>query len=76
MLYYNIWRGRIWAGVTMNWVRGEAKRLSLLALFALAIQFGFSFGHIHADAWSRPHQQTVKVASSASPVGTKASSFG
>ena len=53
----------------MSWMRNEAKRLSLLALFALAIQFGLSFGHIHADpAWSPAHQQTV-TASSASPVG-------
>ncbi len=33
----------------MNWLRSKAKRLSLLALFALAIQFGLSFGHFHSD---------------------------
>jgi hypothetical protein len=33
----------------MDWLRLKAKRLSLLALFALAIQFGLSFGHIHLD---------------------------
>src|SRR5262245_39134281 len=33
----------------MKWLRSNAKRLSVLALFALALQFGLSFGHIHAD---------------------------
>lgn len=32
----------------MNWLRTKAKRLSLLALFALALQLGLSFGHTHA----------------------------
>ena len=33
----------------MNWLRSRAKRLSLLALFALALQLGLSFGHVHPD---------------------------
>ncbi|MGL4264393.1 MAG: DUF2946 family protein [Afipia sp.] len=33
----------------MNWLRSRAKRLSLLALFALALQLGLSFGHCHHD---------------------------
>jgi hypothetical protein len=33
----------------MKWLRSNAKRLSVLAMFALALQFGLSFGHIHAD---------------------------
>ncbi|MCX7307326.1 MAG: DUF2946 domain-containing protein [Afipia sp.] len=33
----------------MNWLRSKTKRLSLLALFALALQFGLSFGHVHHD---------------------------
>ena len=33
----------------MIWLRSKAKRLSLLALFALALQFGLSFGHFHND---------------------------
>ncbi|WP_424629522.1 DUF2946 family protein [Bradyrhizobium sp. SYSU BS000235] len=33
----------------MKWLRSNAKRLSMLALFALALQFGLSFGHIHVD---------------------------
>ena len=33
----------------MKWLRSNAKRLSVLALFALALQFGLSFGHIHSD---------------------------
>lgn len=33
----------------MDWLRSKAKKLSLLALFALALQFGLSFGHFHND---------------------------
>ena len=33
----------------MNWLRSQAKRLTLLALFALALQLGLSFGHVHHD---------------------------
>ena len=33
----------------VNWLRTKAKKLSLLALFALALQLGLSFGHTHAD---------------------------
>ena len=32
----------------MHWIRSQARKLSLLALFALAMQFGLSFGHVHA----------------------------
>lgn len=38
-----------WGVSGMNWLRSKAKRLSLLALFALALQFGLSFGHFHND---------------------------
>ena len=31
----------------MNWLRSKAKRLSWLALLALALQLGLSFGHVH-----------------------------
>ncbi|MBN9598077.1 MAG: DUF2946 domain-containing protein [Afipia sp.] len=34
----------------MHWIRSQARKLSLLALFALAMQFGLSFGHVHAHA--------------------------
>jgi hypothetical protein len=34
----------------MKWFRSNIKRGSRLALFALAIQFGVSFGHFHAVA--------------------------
>ena len=34
----------------MNWFRKHLKHGSLLALFALAIQFGVSFGHFHEAA--------------------------
>ncbi|TKT70425.1 DUF2946 domain-containing protein [Afipia massiliensis] len=33
----------------MNWLRSKAKRLSLLALFAVALQLGLSFDHTHHD---------------------------
>ena len=33
----------------MNWLRSRAKKLTLLALFALALQLGLSFGHVHHD---------------------------
>lgn len=51
----------------MTWVRSKAKRLSLLALFALAMQIGLSFGHTHVAAWSADRTQ---IASSSSTGGT------
>jgi hypothetical protein len=33
----------------MKWSRSKAKSLSLLALFALALQFCLSFGHCHHE---------------------------
>ncbi|MEH2512333.1 hypothetical protein V1291_003687 [Nitrobacteraceae bacterium AZCC 1564] len=42
--------GRVYgASVGMKWLRSNARRLSVLALFALALQLGLSFGHFHAD---------------------------
>ena len=38
-----------WGKTGVNWLRTKAKRLSLLALFALALQLGLSFGHSHND---------------------------
>jgi len=38
-----------WGKTSVNWLRTKAKKLSLLALFALALQLGLSFGHTHAD---------------------------
>src|SRR5262245_1974011 len=38
------------ASFTMKWLRSNARQLSLLALFALALQFGLSFGHFHRVA--------------------------
>jgi hypothetical protein len=61
MLHYNIWnRATTPPGpgggvcVAMKSLRSKAKGLSLLALFALAMQFALSFGHIHADAFAAP----------------------
>lgn len=33
----------------MNWLRSKARGLSSLALVALAMQLGLSFGHVHSD---------------------------
>ena len=38
------------APVGMNWFRANIKHGSRLALLALALQFGLSFGHFHAGA--------------------------
>jgi hypothetical protein len=46
----------------MDWVRSKAKRLSLLALFALAMQIGLSFGHTHVAAWSADAAQIATAA--------------
>jgi len=51
----------------MTWVRSKAKRLSLLALFALAMQIGLSFGHTHVSAWSA---DATQVATNSSTGGT------
>jgi hypothetical protein len=37
-------------GARLNFIRSQARRWSLLALFALALQWGASFGHTHALA--------------------------
>jgi hypothetical protein len=34
----------------MNWFRSNVRRVSHVALFAMAIQFALSFGHFHAIA--------------------------
>lgn len=51
----------------MEWLRSKAKRLSLLALFALAMQIGLSFGHTHVAAWSADRTQ---IATNSSADGT------
>lgn len=51
----------------MEWVRTKARRLSLLALFALAMQLGLSFGHTHVAAWSA---DTTQIAANTSNGGT------
>ena len=43
----------------MNWVRSRARKLSLLALFALAVQLGLSFGHVHAAAFGPVSAKTA-----------------
>jgi hypothetical protein len=39
--------------VAMGWVRARRRFGSCLALFALALQIAFSFGHIHAEDFSQ-----------------------
>jgi hypothetical protein len=72
----------------MNWFRSNVKRVSRLALFALAIQFLLSFGHFHgSSAQAAPtlvdanqpglHDTALAGAShegAARPVGLKTSS--
>ncbi len=41
---------RCGAPVGMKWFRANIQHGSRLALLALALQFGLSFGHFHADA--------------------------
>jgi len=48
----------------MGWLRTKARGLSLLALFALAMQFGLSFGHTHVSA--APADATAIAASQSS----------
>ncbi len=50
----------------MNWVRSRARKLSLLALFALAVQFGLSFGHVHASMFG-PVSAKTTLSNQASP---------
>lgn len=51
----------------MVWLRSKAKRLSLLALFALALQFGLSFGHVHGGQAAASKTTVIGLASPASP---------
>lgn len=50
----------------MKWLRSLGKRLSLLALFALAMQLGLSFGHFHHDAARAGHTEISDHASGSS----------
>jgi hypothetical protein len=43
----------------MKRLRLQARKLSLLALFALALQFGLSFGHVHASDFALAGTQTA-----------------
>lgn len=37
----------------VTWLRSKANKLSLLALFALALQFGLTWGHFHSEGLVR-----------------------
>jgi hypothetical protein len=43
----------------MKWFRSNIKQGSRLALLALAIQFGLSFGHFHGVAHAAPAMQSA-----------------
>ena len=45
----------------MKRLRLQAKKLSLLALFALALQFGLSFGHTHASYFALTGAQAASL---------------
>lgn len=52
---------------SMVWLRSKAKSLSFVALFALALQLGLSFGHIHADRALAGKEAVAGLLSSAAP---------
>lgn len=49
----------------MKRLRLQARKLSLLALFALALQFGLSFGHTHASYFTSAGTQIASVSPNA-----------
>lgn len=49
----------------MKRLRLQARKLSLLALFALALQFGLSFGHIHASYFTPAGVQAASISTAA-----------
>lgn len=57
----------MWDVSVMNWLRSRAKRLSLLALFALALQFGLSFGHFHNDLGIATAQASASQSQASTP---------
>jgi hypothetical protein len=54
----------------MQFLRSRAKRLSLLALFALAVQLALAFGHVHADFATATPGVVASIASASSDHGT------
>lgn len=48
-------------GIDVRWFRTHRLTGSALALFALALQFVVSFGHIHADDFTKPHWATAGI---------------
>jgi hypothetical protein len=53
----------------MSWLRAKARNLSLLALFALAVQFGLSFGHTHLHHVSAAQAAISQVSAPSSDKG-------
>jgi hypothetical protein len=51
----------------MKWFRSNIKRVSHIALFALAIQFALSFGHFHSLATSNLTAQSAYSESAPQP---------
>jgi hypothetical protein len=43
----------------VTWLRSKARGLSVLALLALALQFGVTWGHFHSDGLFKPVVTTL-----------------
>jgi len=56
----------------MRWFRSRARWGAYAALFALALQFVLSFGHVHADQFVRPAAASASHAAMASSDGAPA----
>jgi hypothetical protein len=57
----------------MKWFRSNIKRVSHVALFALAIQFALSFGHFHGVAVAAPSAQAAQNLSAPQPASDQGS---
>jgi hypothetical protein len=51
----------------MTWVRSNIKRASWIALLAMVLQFGLSFGHCHAIASAAPSVVSTPAGQQPSP---------
>jgi len=57
----------------MNWLRSKIGRHAWLALFALACQFIFTFGHIHLANIGVRDTSTITTGAPAGPAGSPSS---
>jgi hypothetical protein len=56
----------------MTWVRSNIRRVSHVALFALAIQLAVSFGHVHAVAAQPSPAQVARSLTTPQPASDQA----